>query len=128
MCPRSEPATPFSFEAFQKVIIDAPDFSSKGTFLALDDRGFIGMTMFWKGDMDDDFHTGLTGVKRDYRSRGIATALKVSALSYAKSVGAPRVHTDNDTNNIEMIAVNDKLGFVKQPARISMLKVLKEKA
>lgn len=124
--PRSEPATAFSYEAFQKMVIDAPDFSSEGTFLALDKGELIGMTMFWKGDMDDDFHTGLTGVRRAYRGRGIATALKVSALSYAKSVGAPRVHTDNDTSNVEMIAINDKLGFVKQPARISMLKILKE--
>jgi len=124
--PRSEPATPISFESFKKTVLEAPDFFPEGTYLALNLDEPIGMTMFWKGEASDDLYTGLTAVKRSYRSRGVATALKVTALSYAKSIGSPRTHTDNDTKNVEMIAINDKLGFKKKPAKISMVKVLKE--
>jgi RimJ/RimL family protein N-acetyltransferase len=124
--PRSEPATPFSFEAFEKSVMNAPDFYPEGTFLALDGEAFLGLTMVWRSAASATVNTGLTAVRRTYRGRGVATALKVASLSTVKANGAARVVTDNDTRNVEMIAVNDKLGFVKQPARLSMVKVIQD--
>ena len=124
--PRSEPATPFTFEQFQKFFFDAPDFSFEATFVALHEGEMIGLTHFWKNDTTQDLDTGLTGVRRAYRGKGIATALKLAALRYAKEIGAAKVTTDNDTNNVEMLAVNDKLGFKRLPARIGLVKHLGE--
>ena len=124
--PRSEPATPFSFDAFKKMIYDAPDFYPEGTFLAFYGEEAIGLTILWKGAASTNVMTGLTAVKRAYRGRGIATALKVASLTVAKANGATKVITDNDTNNVEMIAINEKLGFVKQPALLSLVKVMKD--
>ena len=124
--PRSEPATPIDWEAFKKLVLDAPDFFPEGTFFALKGKELVALTMFWRSEAADDLYTGLTGVKREHRAKGLATALKVVALNYAASVGAKQIFTDNDTNNVEMIAINDKLGFRRLPARLSMLMNLKE--
>ena len=124
--PRSEPVTPLSDADFRAYFLDAPDFFPAGVFLALHAESVVGMTMFWRGSESAELYTGLTGVRRTYRGRGLATALKVVALESAQRSGVPRVHTDNDTRNPRMIAINAKLGFVKQPAKLSLLKLLKE--
>jgi RimJ/RimL family protein N-acetyltransferase len=120
--PRSEPMTELSFDQFRALVLDAPDFFPAGVFLALSGGEMIGMSHLFKGSASEDLYAGLTGVRREYRGRGIAKALKVKALRFAKEAGAPRIYTDNDTTNLEMIAINDKLGFVKLPAWLSMVK------
>ena len=124
--PRSEPATPLSFQNFRTMMFDAVDYFAEGVFFAVKDRDIIGMTMFWKSDGTPNLFTGLSAVRCAYRGKGIATALKVKALAYAKKRGAPKVFTDNDTRNVEMIAVNDKLGFQRLPAWLSLVNVLEK--
>jgi len=68
--------------------------------------------------------TGVTGVRREYRRRNIALALKVRALEFGKSQGYRQVITENEINNQGMIAINDRLGFVKNPAWLHYLKRL----
>lgn len=60
-------------------------------------------------------HTGLTGVARAYRRKGIATAIKVHAISQAKADGIEIIDTDNDENN-PMLTLNVQLGFKPGPA------------
>lgn len=60
-------------------------------------------------------HTGMTGVARAYRRKGIATAIKVHALSRAKADGIEVIDTDNDENN-PMLDLNIRLGFKPGPA------------
>lgn len=122
--PRSEPATDISYDSFKKSVLAAPDYFPEGVFFALIENRLIGLTMLWQSESTTDLLTGLTAVARDQRRQGVATALKVNALMFAKARGARRVFTDNDTNNTEMIAVNDKLGFRRLPARLSMKKVM----
>ena len=64
------------------------------------------------------FGAGLTGVVRAYRRPGIATALKVRTIEYARSVGAETIVTSNEENN-PMYTLNLKLGFEPKPAWIS---------
>ena len=47
---------------------------------------------------------------------------EVRSLEFAKSRGYRRAVTENETNNRGMIAINDRLGFVKQPAYVHYLK------
>ncbi|UCH25496.1 MAG: GNAT family N-acetyltransferase [Trueperaceae bacterium] len=122
--PRSEPPTELSFDQFRALVLEAPDFFPEGVFLALVGEEMIGMSHLFKGSASEDLYAGLTGVRREYRGRGVAKALKVEALRFAKESGAPRIYTENDTTNLEMIAINDKLGFVKLPAWLSMAKVI----
>ena len=71
-------------------------------------------------------YNGLTGVRREYRRRGIARALKVKNLLWAKRNGYEVVKTWNDATNEGMLELNMALGFVKQPAWIGFKKVLRE--
>jgi hypothetical protein len=65
-------------------------------------------------------YNGLTAVKRTHRRRGIATALKVRSLDYAKANyrqpdgSYPRVVTTNESNN-PMYLLNAMLGYKPQP-------------
>jgi len=58
----------------------------------------------------------LTGVLPEYRRRGIATALKVKTISYAREHGFRRIFTNSD--NPAMKVLNAKLGFVSGPWRV----------
>ena len=70
-------------------------------------------------------HTGLTGVVRSHRRKGIATALKVRALSHAKALGVTSIETGNDENN-PMLDLNVQLGFKPGPAWVAYQKILSE--
>lgn len=56
------------------------------------------------------FSTGLTGVCRAWRRRGVATAMKVVNLQRAKEAGGEAVTTDNEKDN-PMLELNKRLGF-----------------
>lgn len=58
--------------------------------------------------------SNLTAVKRAYRRQGIALALKLRAIVYAQEHGKPYIKTWNDSPNEGMIALNERLGFVRQ--------------
>lgn len=49
-------------------------------------------------------------------------ALKLALIEEAKRLGAKSIKTDNDSRNAAMLAINDKLGFVRQPAVLSVVK------
>ncbi|MDG0811325.1 GNAT family N-acetyltransferase [Cohnella rhizosphaerae] len=53
-----------------------------------------------------------TGVRREYRGRKIAQALKIRAVQLAKRQGAVYLKTDNDSSNGPILKVNQNLGYV----------------
>ncbi len=54
---------------------------------------------------------GFTGVKRGYRRRGLATALKLHGIVYAQSHGYQIIQTFNRPQQKAIRALNEKLGF-----------------
>jgi len=71
------------------------------------------------------FYNMITGVSRNYRGRGIATALKVLCTRAARDLGASEIFTNNDSNNLPMIEVNRKFGYVRCPGLFKLCKELK---
>ena len=62
----------------------------------------------------------MTGTGRDYRGRGIGTAIKVAMLAGAKNAGLRAMLTTNDEPNKAMRGINAKLGYVMLPAHIEL--------
>lgn len=62
---------------------------------------------------------------RSHRRKGIATALKLRAINFAKGYGAKVIETDNEENN-PMYYLNMKLGFRPRPAWLEFEKKIKE--
>jgi RimJ/RimL family protein N-acetyltransferase len=114
---RSEP----SFEQWWERT-SRPNLLPAGYFVAVDGDQYVGTSYLWLAPEESGLRTGITGVRREYRRRGIALALKVRSLEFAKTHGYKRVDTENETNNQGMIGINDRLGFVKHPAYVHYLK------
>ena len=118
--PRSMPATPIDFDFFVSEVVQAPDALHEASFLVFDGDRCIGLTQVYRSDASDELQTGLSGVDRAYRRRGIASALKVRSLAAAKQMGYPSIRTDNDARNEGMLALNRSLGFVERPAQVTV--------
>ncbi|MEM8858574.1 MAG: GNAT family N-acetyltransferase [Chloroflexota bacterium] len=108
------------FEDFQKGL-DNPRNLPKGSFYAIDESNdkWVGLSTVRKFGADNEaVSVGLTGVIPEYRRKGIATALKVRTVDFAKKYGAKSIRTDNEENN-PMYDLNMQLGFKPQPAIIN---------
>ncbi|NJN81922.1 MAG: GNAT family N-acetyltransferase [Caldilineaceae bacterium] len=103
------------FEQFEKKFIH-PNFRSDGWFIAVEKGECVGLSNLWTSNANPlKIYVGLTGVARSHRRRGIATAVKLPTIDFARSVGARYISTDNEENN-PMYQLNLKLGFRPMPA------------
>ena len=82
-----------------------------GSFVALADGEIVGYSGLCRTAEDGVAEDGLTVVRRDWRRRGLATALKRAELAWAARNGIRRVETWTQTGNEGMRAVNERLGF-----------------
>lgn len=117
--PSNEHRQPLPFETWYRFFTEDPHQTSDGVILALDGEQIVGVTMVAWTD-SGALYNQFTGVNRTYRGRGIALALKVKALQWAKSTGAPYIRTNNHSVNAPMLAVNAKLGYQPEPGRLQM--------
>lgn len=67
--------------------------------------------------------TGVTATRREYRRRGLATALKLHIIQFAKAHGVQEIFTTNDSQN-PMYQLNLALGFKPQPSWVRVEKQL----
>ena len=63
---------------------------------------------------------GMTAVKRAWRGRGIAQALKRAQIGWAIEKGIEVLETTNEVRNAPMRAVNLKLGYTPAPGRVRL--------
>jgi GNAT superfamily N-acetyltransferase len=68
----------------------------------------------------DDAENVMTAVKRDWRRRGVASALKTAQLAAAKTAGFRGIVTLNETRNEPMRRLNERLGYTTQPAQLRL--------
>jgi len=123
--PHPEPHTPITREAFAAWVFSNPNFLSEGYFVALDGAHYVGSSALWASLADPtELYTGLTGVRRAYRRRGIALALKLRDIAFARQRGVRVIKTWNEKHNRGMLSINEALGFVKQPAWVNFVKKL----
>ena len=129
--PEVEPPVRPTLAEFQRMILDDPALDPAAWFLAVDTTAvpdgemgqLVGMSNLWINDpARQRLDTGLTGVLRPYRRRGVATALKLRTIAFAQQIGAHTIDTHNEENN-PMFALNLSLGFRPKPAWLSYGKV-----
>jgi GNAT superfamily N-acetyltransferase len=79
--------------------------------IVADGDHLVATSMLFVNLVDDRFYsTGLTGVDREYRRRGIAKAIKAINFQRAKAAGGKQILCDNEENN-PMLQLNYQLGF-----------------
>lgn len=123
--PGSEDDTRSTYESLHAWFTTDKNLLHDGYFLVMDGEDIVGMTFFNKQSADEySLMTGMTGVKRPYRRKGVATALKVRSIVYAKAHGYHTIKTQNEIRNAPMININNQLGFTAQPAWIRYEKIL----
>ena len=54
---------------------------------------------------------GMTGTVPGHRHRGLARLVKLATIDWLASHGVTVVFTDNDTTNVDMLALNEHLGY-----------------
>jgi GNAT superfamily N-acetyltransferase len=62
----------------------------------------------------------MTGVRRAWRGRGVARALKVAQIAWAKEQGLAQLSATNEQRNAPMIRVNESLGYRPVPGRVGL--------
>ena len=123
--PEIDPITDVPFEHFVNQEASGPQSLPDGYFLAKDGDRYVGQSYLFASEEEPDvLHQGLTGVLPEYRGRGIAMALKLGTVAYAREHGKREIRTWNDTANRPMLRINEAMGFVKQPVWIILQKEL----
>jgi GNAT superfamily N-acetyltransferase len=124
--PSADTPTPLDFETWKKRSLEGPNALNEAYFVAIEPGGrWVGLSELERSADDPAFlWQGLTGTRRDARGRGIAMALKLETVRFARDRGVEHIKTWNDQRNRPMLAINEALGFVKQPAWIQFQKDL----
>jgi GNAT superfamily N-acetyltransferase len=114
------------FDDYKRMAMNVQWFDRAGVFVALKDGVIVGVSTVNKGsgEFNGEMFVEYTGVLREHRGKGLATALKVLAVGHAKSIGGTMLRTENNDANPAMRAVNTRLGFVESPGMWMVVKEL----
>lgn len=123
--PAIDPVTPVPFDVYLATNVNTPTALLDAYFLARDADRYVGVSNLQRSLEDPAIlYQAVTAVRREYRGRGIALALKLQTVHYARANGYREIRTWNDVRNQPMLRINEALGFQKQPAWISFQKEL----
>jgi len=116
---RMDTGTP---EEFRTRDIDKPSMPPGACAIAVDDEsgtavGYSNL-MLVPGNPRLAWHA-MTAVRRAWRGRGVASALKRATIAWAAANGLDAVETANDVDNAPMRAVNRRLGYRPLPDELT---------
>jgi GNAT superfamily N-acetyltransferase len=93
-----------------------------GSFVALADGEVVGYAGLMRdGDRPDRAEDGLTSVRRNWRRRGLATALKRAELAWSAAHGLREVYTWTQQGNEAMRRLNEDLGYEYRGVAVTMV-------
>jgi GNAT superfamily N-acetyltransferase len=122
--PSNTPIVPWDFETWKKRSLYHPNFLPEAEFIGMIGDEIAGVSQLFTSSQTGVLTTGLTGVRRGFRGLGVAVALKLAAAEYAKTHGYLSIKTTNHVVNRAMLSINEAMGFVKQPATVTLQKLL----
>lgn len=124
--PLPDAHTDVPFEAFVERALRHTGAIPDAWFIAIADGACVGFASLVAAAEPDALYCGLTGVHAAYRRRGIATALKLRAMDYARARGYTRIKTACAARNAAMRQLNAQLGFVEVGMWISFVREFEE--
>lgn len=124
--PEGESLNTPTLERYWERVRANPHFDESLWFVAFRGGEYGSLTQLFRSDTPGMLRTGFTGTARAHRRRGLALALKLTALARARESGAHEVRTENDARNAPMLAINDALGFRPLPAWLTYALELRE--
>ena len=116
--PGSEDDEPEPFADWLGNDMQGPNDRPEATFVAVERSEVVAYAKlhFPAVDTGDLMHD-LTGVRRAWRGRGIARALKAHQIAWAKEAGYRRLVTNNEVRNEPIRRLNAEFGYVPVPGR-----------
>jgi GNAT superfamily N-acetyltransferase len=93
----------------------------EATFIALADGEVAGYAKLSLSSSDSKVaHHDMTGVRRTFRGRGIASALKRAEIAWAKQAGYDSLETDNEVRNEPIRHLNERHGYTVRTGTVVM--------
>jgi GNAT superfamily N-acetyltransferase len=119
--PGEEDAEIAAFEEWLAMDMQGASDRPEATFLALADGEVVAyaklaLSLARPGVAMHD----MTGVRRAWRGRGIAGALKAAEIAWAKEHGYERLETQNEERNEPIRRLNVRYGYVVEPGSVTV--------
>ncbi|HVG00399.1 MAG TPA: GNAT family N-acetyltransferase, partial [Chloroflexia bacterium] len=113
-----------SFEEFSEMVYGSEWYVPDGQIIAADGDRWVGMSAVGYFPEADSMRVMITGVESAYRGRKIGMVLKLLTHRCARQRGVNYLYTGNDSHNAPMLAVNEKLGYMKLRGTYYLTKLL----
>lgn len=105
-----------SFEAWLSKDMRGDSDRPDATFIALVDGEVVAYAKLSLSSSDAKVaHHDMTGVRRAFRGRGLASALKRAEIAWAKQAGYESLVTANEVRNEPIRRLNERHGYTVQP-------------
>ena len=123
--PMPEPYTPLPYEQWLAFDMKDPGLIPEAYAIAKHGTKYVGLSTVRHLDKEPrGLYQALTGVRREYRGKGVAFAMKLEVIEYARKNGYEKIKTENATTNAPMYGINMKLGFKRETGWIAFSKTL----
>jgi len=117
--PEGDDFEPQPFARWHELYLEGPGAVPGAMIAALDGSEVVGYTgLRRRGAISPIAENLLTAVRRPWRRRGIAVALKQEQIARARQEGIEQIYTTNDETNAGMRGVNSRLGYRPAPTQI----------
>jgi len=119
--PGEEDAKLASFEEWLAMDMQGAGDRPEATFVALSDGEVVAYAKLSlsRARPTVAMHD-MTGVRREWRGRGIARALKAAEIAWALDNGFERLETQNEERNEPIRRLNERYGYVVEPGSVTV--------
>lgn len=122
--PRELPAAPLAYEHWLDDVWRAPGHDPTAGTVVLVGGQVVSFALFDVDRGSGRIWSGMTGTRRGWRGRGLAALAKAAALQRAAERGLRTAWTANHTQNAQMAAVNERLGYRLAVTQVSLVRHL----
>jgi GNAT superfamily N-acetyltransferase len=106
------------FDEWRRSHMEGSGDDPRAVFLAVTDDTVVGYGKLMLVAGSDRAWNDMTAVRRTWRNRGIAGALKAAEIRWAAANGIRVLVTRNEARNAPIVRLNERFGYVERPGRI----------